>query len=153
MVFRHHALRLIDTVVVNGLHVDMSHALDVAVIFDGQRAHLLTDGEQAARKQPFAQIVIVAKVAESLGRDTRYQVLKRLQVVRPPYLLMGARVYGNEVAEAELTTDVVAQLLRQRLALLHDKAHMHLLCHCPHAFLRTLQQERHRRVVVPYQAA
>ena len=102
---------LIDTIVVNKTYIHLPHVLDICIVFYLQCTDRSAHREQAACKQPFGEIVIIAQSPESSRTDGRYDAFKSFKITRTRYLFSCTWVTRNEIAKTELPLNILAYLL------------------------------------------
>ena len=98
-------------------------------------------------------MVLRGVVLEHRVGNLRNQLLHIAQILGATDQRTIDGILEDEVAEGKLLTDIVSQLLVQRLRVFVNESHAKLLGLCAVALLRRLQQNGHQRVVVANQAA
>ena len=144
---------LADAVVADHPEIHLTHVRHILVGMDADRAEKVPDGKNTAAIEPAGDVVLVGQLPQGAVGHPGDHLLELIEVAGTRGDTTGLGIGHDEIAETELPADVFRHLLREGLGALVYKAHPQLLGHRPHAFLRGLHQERHRRVLMPHQTA
>ena len=148
----HDALVLHPAVGDDGVEDDGAVGVDVLQAVPGDALQEFGDGEEGTRGEPAADVV-VRDVVEQAARGQRHDVvLQVLQVVQACHLLHRVGVAEDEVAEAEVVAQVVAQVDVDLLGVLVDEAGVTFLCQACLVRLAGVEDEGDVGVAGPYGA-
>ena len=107
---RHHALVLHPAVRHDGIQNNLPVGIHVLKSLPGDAFEELRNGEEGTARQPAAHVVVRYVIEQTACGDRHDVVLQVLQVVYPGHLLHGVGVTEDEISEAEILKDELAQV-------------------------------------------
>ena len=140
------ALVLHVSILYDGIEDDLSVCIDVLQLLPGDGLQELRHGEDGACREPTAHVVSRDVVEHRLARNYKDVVLQLLQVADTHDFLTCLRISEDEVAEAHVLLEDVAQVDAHLLRIFIDEMEPFSLSLLTVLTLGTFHDERHKLV-------